>query len=117
MGIKMIIAVACAVAGETTAQHAAVNDTVDVSKDDAYLLARGGRALYLERADDPTKGQFSATAEDLARIKREAKAIAAEREAKAAEQATATPAGMAAMVAAQVAAAVQAALKPAAPAA
>lgn len=115
MGIKLIIAVACAIAGEATAAHVAVGETVEVGKDDAYLLARNGRALYLDRAEDPTKGQFTATKDDLDRIKREAKGLAASQAERELAAQTSTPAGMAAMVAAQVAAAVQAALKPAAP--
>lgn len=113
MGIKILIAAACQIAGEQIASHADVNDTVDVPKDEALSLCRMGRAFFVSRDDDPTKGALTATAEEKDLLKRQAKAIAAEREARAAEQAAATPGGLAAMVAAQVAAAVQAALKPA----
>lgn len=116
MGIKILIAVACQIPGEQTASHADVGDTAEVPKDDALLLCRMGRAFYLDKSDDPTKGTLTAGKDEQDSIKRQAKAIAAERDKRTTEQATATPAGMAAMVAAQVAAAVQAALKPATPA-
>lgn len=117
MGINLIIAQACAVpqSGSETAQHADVGDKVEVdSKDDALLLCRMGRAYYLDKAQDPTKGQLTASKEDQETIKRHAAAIEAESKRRATEAAATTPGGLAALVAAQVAAAVQAALKPAA---
>lgn len=83
MGQKLLIMAACLIAGETIGTPVAVGDTVDVPKDDAAYLARSGRALYLDKSDDPTKGQFTATAEDKQRAKEQAKAIAAAAEATA----------------------------------
>lgn len=98
MGIKIIIAQACALATEDGPQHADVGDSHEVSKDDAHLLARMGRSFYLNRDDDPTKGLLTATKEDVDRIKREAKAIAADAQARA-EAAAATPAALMARIA------------------
>jgi hypothetical protein len=83
MGQKLLIMAACLIAGETIGIPVAVGDTVDVPKDDALYLVRAGRALYLDKADDPTKGLHTATAEDKQRAKDQAKAIAAAAEATA----------------------------------
>lgn len=114
MGIKLLITVACQLAGEEISAHADVGDVVEVSKDDAALLTRMNRAMYLDRADDPTKGSLTASPEDRANIKRRAAAIDGERKQRAHAAEAASPAGMAAMVAAAVADAVKAAMsKPA----
>lgn len=77
--MKVLIAEACLVIalGQELARHADVGETVDVSKDDASLLARSGRGFYLSREDDPTKGTLTAQEEDKERIAKQAKAIAA----------------------------------------
>lgn len=107
---KLLIIDACLVAGEEIARHAEVADEVDVPKEDAAALTRMGRAMYLSRDDDPTKGALTATAEDKARAKRTLAGITADRKARDAAAQSATPDGMAAMVAAAVAAAVAQAL-------
>jgi hypothetical protein len=109
--MKMLIAEACQIAGEETSFHADVGAEVDVPKDEASSLARMGRAFYLSKEDDPTKGTLTATAEDKKNIKLKAEALAAELVSRTEAAQAQSPAGMAAMVAAQVAAAVQAALK------
>jgi hypothetical protein len=43
---------------------------VDVSKDDAATLTRIGRALYVSKAEDPTKGLLTASDSDIARWKK-----------------------------------------------
>lgn len=111
--MKLLILAACLIptALGATAQHTDIGETVDVPKDDAVMLTRMGRALYLDKADDHTKGDLTATAEDRAQIKAQAKAIAearAERERSAQMQ---TSTGMAELIAATVASAVQAALQ------
>lgn len=83
MGQKLLIMAACMIAGELIATPAAVGDTVDVPKEEANYLTRSGRALYLDKTDDPTKGLNTATAEDKARAKEQAKAYAAAAEASA----------------------------------
>lgn len=115
MGVKIIIAEACAVPTEDGPQHLDVNETVDVDKDTARELAKLGRALYLDKFDDPSKGTYTATADDKAKLKKLAASIDAEREARAVAAAVTTPAGLAALVAQQVQAALAAAApKPAA---
>ena len=111
--MKIVIVEACAIAGEETSSHADVGDELDVSKDEAALLTRMGRAMYLDKGDDPTKGTLTATADDKASIKKRVQAIAAERKEREVAAQSQTPTGLAAMVAAAVAQAVQAALKPA----
>jgi len=110
MGIKLLIIDACLVAGEEIARHAEVSEEVDVSKDDAAALTRMGRALYLSRDDDPTKGQFTATADDKSRAKRALAAITAERKAREQAAQAQSPDGLSALIAASVAAAVAQAL-------
>lgn len=114
MGIKLLIAQACIVSGDEVGHHVDVGDTIEVAtKEEALALTRAhGRAFYLDKADDPTKGTLTATAEDKDRIKREVKQIAAAAAQRAVEAQVQTPSGMASMVAAAVAQAVQAALKP-----
>ena len=110
--MKMLITTACLLVAEGVASHADIGDTAELSKDDAITLARMGRALYLEKSDDPTKGQLTAAAEDKARVKKQAAAIAAEHEQRATDAQVQSPTGMAALIASSVAAAVQAALAP-----
>jgi len=110
--MKLLILIACTIAGAEVSSHADVGEEVDVSKDEAATLTRMGRALYLEKADDPTKGQLTATAEDKARVKKQVAAIKAEREARDLANQAQSPAGLAGLIAATVAQAVQAALKP-----
>lgn len=112
MGIKLLIAQACLIAGDEVAVHADVGETVEVTtKEEALLLTRAhGRAFYLEKADDPTKGTLTASDEDKQRIKREVKLLAAAAEQRALEAQVQSPAGMAALIASSVASAVQAAL-------
>lgn len=117
MAIKLLIIAACALAGSEAATHADIGDQVELdSKDEAAALTRMGRALYLDKAQDPQKGLLTATKEDLESTKAQVKNIKAAREERATEAAAASPAGMAAMVAAEVAKAVQAAMAAKAPA-
>lgn len=80
MGIKIIIAEACSLNMETAF---AVGDKAEVVKDDAAVLVRAGRALYLDKTDDPSKGLQTASADDVKRIGEQAKALAAEAKARA----------------------------------
>lgn len=113
MGIQLLIAEACTIAGPETSEHADVGQKVEIdSKDEALSLCRMGRAFYVDKAQDPTKGLHTASKEDADRIKKLAAQIVAEREERAANAAVTTPAGLAGLVAAQVAAAVAAALQP-----
>lgn len=114
MAIKLLILQACLIAGEAVAEHAAVADTVEVTKEDADYLVRSGRALYLDKTNDPTKGLSTATKEDIDRARQQAKAIAASTEASAAAN---KPTDMAAIIANAVAQGVAAALAAKAPAA
>lgn len=84
--MKLLIAEACLVIaiGAEIAAHADVGDIVDVSKDDASYLARAGRAFYVSRDDDPTRGGLTANEDDKARIAKQAKAIAASQKQAAA---------------------------------
>lgn len=60
-------------------------ETIDVNKDTAIELAKYGRSLYLNKADDPTKTKlYSASADMVKAVEAAAKARAAA--AKAAEQ-------------------------------
>ena len=60
-------------------------ETIDVNKDTAIELAKYGRSLYLNKADDPSKTkQYSASADMIKAVEGAAKARAAA--AKAAEQ-------------------------------
>lgn len=60
-------------------------ETIDVNKDTAIELAKYGRSLYLNKADDPTKTkQYSASTDMVKAVETAAKARAAA--AKAAEQ-------------------------------
>jgi hypothetical protein len=106
--MKLLIKEACTLAGPERSTHADVGDEVELhSKDEALLLARMGRALYLERSDDPTKGSFTATAEDKAVLKKRVAALRQEREARDLAAQAQSPAGLAALVAQVVAQAVQ----------
>jgi hypothetical protein len=78
--MKLIILQACTVAGESVSTHADIGDEVDVPKDDAVLLCRMGRALFLDKAEDPSKGQMTATKEDVATARAQAKALVEARE-------------------------------------
>jgi hypothetical protein len=110
--MKILILEACliATAGAEFASHADVGDIVDVPKDDAISLARMGRAMYLDKADDPTKGLLTASDSDRAQVKRRAAAIEKERQLRERTAAAQSPVGMAEMIAAAVASAVQSAL-------
>ena len=109
--MKLLIIEPCTIAGNELSSHADVGDEVDVhSKEEALLLARMGRSRYLDRNDDPTRGQFTATAEDRSIVKKRVSAIRAEREARELAAQAQSPAGLAALVAQSVAQAVQAAL-------
>lgn len=60
-------------------------ETIDVNKDTAIELAKYGRSLFLNKADDPTKTkQYSASTDMVKAAEAAAKARAAA--AKAAEQ-------------------------------
>jgi hypothetical protein len=110
MPIKLIIAEACSLATSEGAQHADVGQTVEVdTKEEALTLCRYGRAFFLDKTVDPTKGLLTATKEDQDRLKRQAQQIEADRKARTAEAAASVPANLSALIAAQVAAAVQAA--------
>lgn len=108
--MKLLITEACQIAGEAVSQHADVGAEVDLPKDDAVLLARMGRAMFLDKADDPTKGSLTASAEDKANTKKRVEAIAADREARDQAAQVQSPGGMAALIAQSVASAVQAAM-------
>lgn len=97
MGIKILIVEACSMGLEAYLEP---GDKPDVSKDDAAALVRSGRALYLDKADDPSKGLQTASADDVKRIADAAKARAAELKARA-EQAD-PQVKLAAMIAAAV---------------
>lgn len=108
--MKILIVVACAIAGEAFSSHADVGDVVDVPKDDAASLTRMGRAMYLDKSEDPTKGALTAGPEEKAAVKRAAAAhndMLKEREAAAAVN---SPAGISALMVQAVATAVTAAL-------
>lgn len=100
--MKLLIAQACQIAGEITSTHADIGDTVDVPKDDAATLTRMGRAFYLDKADDPTKGQLTASAEDKAAVKRAAQAQADLLKERDAAAAATSPAGLGALIAAAI---------------
>jgi hypothetical protein len=110
--MKLLILAACLIpaALSATAQHADVGEVVDVTKDDAAALTRMGRALYLDKADDHTKGALTATDDDKRKVKAQAKAIAEAREDRDRATQVQSPTGMAELIAATVASAVQAAL-------
>jgi hypothetical protein len=111
--MKLLILEACAIAavGAEASSHADVGDVVDVPKDDAVSLARMGRAMFLDKADDPTKGLLTATDADRTQVKRRAAAIEKERAARAATAAAQSPVGMAEMIATAVAGAVATAVQ------
>ena len=68
---------------------AVVGETVDVTKDGALELAKYGRALYINKADDPTKTkQFSASPEMVRAIDAAGKAKKSDEAAEAAETVT-----------------------------
>lgn len=79
--MKLLITEACQIAGESVSQHADVGTEVDLPKDEAILLARMRRAMFLDKADDPSKGAMTASAEDKATVKKRATAIADARKA------------------------------------
>lgn len=100
--MKLLIAEACLVilVGTENTVHADVGQTVDVSKDDALYLTRAGRALYLSRDDDPTKGTLTAQEDDKRRVSKTAAAVKeAQSQAAAAQQ----PTDFAAMLSAGIA--------------
>ncbi len=111
--MKLLIIEPCTIAGNDLSRHADVGDEVDVhGKEEALMLARMGRARYLDRSDDPTQGRLTAVAEDRAVVKKRVAAIRAEREARDLAAQAQSPAGLAGLVAQAVAQAVQAALAP-----
>lgn len=117
MGIKMLIKEACLVpaADQPTGQPAEVAETVEIdTKEDALMLARAGRAFYLDKSNDPTKGLLTATKEEIDQVKDHAKAIAASRKERDIERQLQSPTGQAAFMAAEIAKAVAAALSPSA---
>ena len=108
--MKIIIREACTVPGdEGRTRHADVNETVDASKDDAVLLCRKGRAYFIDKGDDPTKGTLTAGAEEKASLKNQAAAIVRDRQEREAQASAQTPVGMATLVAVEVAKAIAAA--------
>lgn len=78
---KILITEACTVTGEIVARHVDVNDTIEVGVDEARTLTRLGRAFYVSREDDPTKGGFTVTPDVAAVAKKRAALIKADREA------------------------------------
>ncbi|MGL4576368.1 MAG: hypothetical protein ACRCV9_16410 [Burkholderiaceae bacterium] len=107
--MEIVIKEACTVTGEAIAEHVAVGQTVEVSKDEATTLTRMGRALYLNKADDPSKGAFTASKEDVTALTKQGKAILAAEATRASP-----PDSQASIIAAAVTAALAAAgLKPA----
>lgn len=67
------------------AQHVDAAEMPDVTKDTAQVLTSNGRALYINKADDPNKdGRYTASAEMI----KAAQALSAEK-AKAAQAAKA----------------------------
>lgn len=107
--MKIIIREACAVPGdEGRTRHADVAETVDAPKDDALLLCRMGRAYFVDKADDPTKGTLTAGAEEKSSLKKQADMIARDRQDREAQAAAQTPVGMATLVAVEVAKAIAA---------
>lgn len=113
MGIKMLIKEACLVpaAGAPTGQPAEVAETVEIdTKEDALMLARAGRAYFLDKGNDPTKGLLTATKEEIDQVKDHAKAITAARKERDTERQLQSPTGQAAFMAAEIAKAVAVAL-------
>ncbi len=107
MAIKLLILAACGIpVDDGFVQHADINDTVTVPDEDAHALARMGRAYYVDRDADPTKGALTATDADKQRLKAHAKAIVAQHEAAAVAAKLNSPAGLAEAIAAAVAAGV-----------
>lgn len=100
---KLLIIAACLIAGETIARHADVGEEVDVPKDDALSLCRQGRALYLDKSEDPTKGTLTADSEKKSQVKKQAKAIADELAAREAKADAASPQSIGAQIAAGIA--------------
>ena len=77
--MKLLIISACLVTfgDDRGGQHADEGDMPDVPKDTAHALVRAGRALYLDRADDPNKaGSHTASKEMIAAANAAAKAKA-----------------------------------------
>ena len=109
--MKIILLVACTIAGESLSRHGELAEVVDVPKDEAASLTRMDRARYIDKADDPTKGLLTATKDEITALQRQAKAVAAEREARELAAAASTPEALASLVAVNVAKAVAEALK------
>jgi hypothetical protein len=107
--VKILIIVACAIAASEGLAHSDIGDEVAVTKEDAGTLTRNGRALYLDKANDPTKGLLTADVDQKKKIKDQVKAIAAVTEAKAAAALQSSPQGLGALIAAAIEKAVQAA--------
>lgn len=84
MGTKIILTDDCQIPGDgPTCAHGALGERHDLGKEDASAIVRCGRALYLGKSDDPTKGQYTAGADDLKRIEAQSKARAAAAKAPA----------------------------------
>lgn len=87
--VEVIIIRSCQgfIIGTEQIQHLALGERHRVSCDDAYQLAVGGAALYVNEADDPTPSAgFTLTSERLASIEVERKMIADRDEVRAEEQ-------------------------------
>jgi hypothetical protein len=82
MGSKIIVLEACAIGLGT---HVEPGEKFEATREDAATLVRSGRAMYLDKADDPTKGLHTASADDVKRATDAGKARAAEAKAKAEE--------------------------------
>ena len=77
--MKQIVIEACFInyGDDKGSQPAAVGDFVDINADTARDLARMGRTLYVDKKDDPAKGQLTASAEMLKAAEAAAKAARA----------------------------------------
>jgi hypothetical protein len=69
--MKVLIKEPCVVDFGNGGVHAEAGETVDVDKDQAITLCiTCNRGLFINEADDPTKGNRTATDEDIARVKK-----------------------------------------------
>ena len=71
--MKVLIVTDCIVnfGGVEGAQHVDAGSTQEVDADTARTLCVScSRALYVDKKDDPTKGQRTATREDVAAVKK-----------------------------------------------
>lgn len=81
---KQIVISACFInnGGDAGSQPYEEQDYADVGADAAIALARAGRTLYVSKSDDPTKGAYTATPEQ---VKAADDKLAAAKAAKAAK--------------------------------